>query len=221
MDKLYTMKEASKLLGLSIRHIQKLNQAEKIKCIRTPGGRRRISESEIKRLRGKEEEEKIYAIYARVSSHEQKAKGDLGRQIEYIKNVLPKNCGEAQVITDVGSGLNDERKGLLQLIKLVKENKITDVAIADKDRLTRFGFHYLYEFFLAFGVQIHILNGEKNKSLEDELVQDMLSIVTSFSGKLYGLRSAKIKRLLENVRNAIQEETKERGCTELSSCNQK
>ena len=206
MDQVYTMKEAAKQLGLSVRHMQKLDKAGKIHCIRTPGGRRRISEEEINRLRGKESKKRNFAIYARVSAHEQKQKGDLARQVEYIKSVLPRSREEAVVITDVGSGLNDERKGLKQLMDLIREGKITDVAITNKDRLTRFGFNYLKEFFAGFGAQIHVLDGEEKKSLEQELVQDMLSIVTSFSGKLYGTRSSKRKKLIDNVREIVAEQ---------------
>lgn len=205
MDKLYSMKQARELLGLSIRHMQKLDKVGKIHFIRTPGGRRRISEGEIKRLRGQERQKQTYVVYARVSSHEQKAKGDLERQVAYLKNLVGRDCEEVLIITDVGSGLNDKRKGLLQLMKLAKEGKITDITITDKDRLTRFGFNYLSEFFSSFGVQIHTQSSEQGKTLEEELVQDMLSIVTSFSGKLYGIRSAKRKKLLENVRKVLKE----------------
>ena len=217
MDRLYTMKEASKLLGLSVRHMQKLDKVGKIHFIRTPGGRRRISEEEIKRLRGRSSGKRSFVIYARVSSHEQKKKGDLDRQVEYLMSVISANS-EVQVITDVGSGLNDERKGLKHLMGLIREGNITDVAITDKDRLTRFGFNYLKEFFAAFGVQIRVLNGEDRKSLEEEMVKDMLSIVTSFSGKLYGIRSAKRKKLLANVRKVVKEKEEKSGAgAELSS----
>ncbi len=216
MDKLYTMRQASELVGLTVRYLQILDKRGKIECVRTPGGRRRIPESEIMRLRGKVKSEQNWAIYARVSSHEQKAKGDLNRQIKYLQKLVPKKQEEIKAIMDVGSGLNDNRKGLKELMKLAIAGEISDIAIADKDRLTRFGFQYLKKFFSTFGVEIHVMSGEKNKSLEEELVQDMLSIVTSFSGKLYGIRSAKRKKLLENVREIVQEE-KQEGDTELSS----
>ncbi len=211
MDRLYSPKEASKLLGITVRSIQMLDKGGKIKCVKTQGGRRRIPESEIKRLRGEERQKKVFVIYARVSSHEQKQKGDLERQIEYLKKLLPWESEEVKVITDVGSGLNDRRKGLQELMELVSEKGVTDIAITDKDRLTRFGFHYLEEFSKAFGVRLHVLNGEKTKSLEEELVQDMLSIVTSFSGKLYGLRSSRRKKLLENVKEIVQGKEEKQG----------
>lgn len=205
MNKLLRPKEAAMLLGITVRSLQNLDKEGKIKCIRTEGGRRRFPESEVKRLRGEIKEDKVWVIYARVSSYEQKQKGDLGRQVEYLRRMVPREIREIQEICDVGSGLNDQRKGLIRLMELVSQDKITDVAITDKDRLTRFGFNYLEKFFHSFNVQIHVYNEQQIRSLEYELVTDMLSIVTSFSGKLYGIRSAKRKKLLENVRKVIEE----------------
>ena len=85
MDKLYNMKEASKLLGVSVKHIQRLDREGKIRCLRTLGGRRRIPENEIRRIRGESYKTKRAAIYGRVSSHEQKKKGDLARQIKILR----------------------------------------------------------------------------------------------------------------------------------------
>ena len=208
MDKLYTMRQASELVGMTVRYLQILDKKGKIECVRTPGGRRRIPESEIMRLRGKIKRDCRWAIYARVSSHEQKNKGDLQRQIEYLQKLVPTEAKEIKIISEIGSSLNDKRKGLKTLMDGVIAGEITDIAITDKDRLTRFDFQYILKFFNTFGAKIHIMNAEKGKALEEELVQDMLSIVTSFSGKLYGIRSAKRKRLLENVRQVIQEEKK-------------
>jgi len=210
MDKLYSMKEASRLTGLTVRYLQILNKEGKIECVRTPGGRRRIAESEIKRLRGKRKKDERWAIYARVSSYDQKAKGDLERQIECLKEIIEKQGKEIAIVKwDVGSGLSDRRKGLKELMRLAAQGEISDLAIMDKDRLTRFGFEYLSMYFKAFNVELHIMCGEKNGSIEEELVRDMLSIVTSFSGKLYGIRSAKRKRLLENVRKVVEEKSEE------------
>jgi excisionase family DNA binding protein len=214
MERHYTPKEASLLLGISVGHLQRLDREGKIKCIRTTGGRRRIPESEIKRILG-EKRPKALAIYARVSSHEQKQKGDLRRQIETIKANFPiSDYSAVYEITDVSSGLNDKRKGLIKLISLAQEGKISDIAITFKDRLTRFGYNYLEQFFLSMGVKIHVLDftsGESGcttafkETLEIELVKDMLAIVTSFSGKLYGMRSHKKKRIVENVKEALKE----------------
>ena len=204
MEKHYTPKEASLLLGISVRHIQRIDKEGKIKCIRTTGGRRRIPESEIKRILG-EERPKALEIYARVSSHEQKQKGDLRRQIETIRANFPiSDYSQVYEITDVSSGLNDKRKGLLKLIAMAQEAKISDIAITFKDRLTRFGYNSLEQLFSQNGVTIHVLGSLDKETLEQELVKDMLAIVTSFSGKLYGMRSHKKKRIVENVKSALK-----------------
>ena len=146
MDKLLTMKEAKELLGVSTKTIQNWDKAGIISVVRTPGGRRRIPLSEIERIRGdSSSQKKKLAIYARVSSNEQKQKGDLERQINFVKENLDEEFLLVDTLSDVGSGLNDKRKGLHKLMKLAREKEITDVAIRYKDRLTRFGYGYLEE----------------------------------------------------------------------------
>ena len=107
MERLYTMKEASKLLGVHIRTIQKWDKAGKIRCVRTVGGKRRVPESEIKRILGIHEERKIMG-YARVSSHTQK--DDLERQIELIRKYAEERNWEIEILKDVGSGLKEDRR---------------------------------------------------------------------------------------------------------------
>ena len=111
MEKHYRPKEASEILGLTIRRLQQLEKEGKIRCIRTPGGRRRFPQSELERILGISRE-KVLVVYGRVSSHEQKKKGDLNRQIEYIKEQMDtEEYSEVRVVTDIGSGLNASRRG--------------------------------------------------------------------------------------------------------------
>lgn len=205
MEKLLTMKEACEILGVTTKTIQRWDASGKIAIIRTPGGRRRIPLSEVERLLGKKvASQKKIAIYARVSSNEQKQKGDLERQLEFLKGRIDKQFSVVETITDVGSGLNDKRKGLLKLMKMANDGRITDIAIRYKDRLTRFGYGYLEEYFTSYQVTIHILDDdEKTKTAQEELADDLISIITSFSGRLYGLRSRKHKELKKTVEEAI------------------
>jgi putative resolvase len=208
MDKLMTMKEAKELLGVSTKTIQNWDKAGIINVVRTPGGRRRIPLSEIERIRGdsSSSQKKKLAIYARVSSNEQKQKGDLERQINFVKENIGEDFLIVDTLSDVGSGLNDQRKGLHQLMKLAKDNEITDVAIRYKDRLTRFGYVYLEEYFNSHGVTIHVLDQtEEVKSVQEELADDLISIITSFSGELYGLRSKKHKELQKTAKESIMD----------------
>ncbi len=203
-----TMKEAKELLGVSTKTIQNWDKAGIISVLRTPGGRRRIPLSEVERIRGdsSSSQQKKLAIYARVSSNEQKQKGDLERQINFVKENLGEDFLIVNTLSDVGSGLNDKRKGLHKLMKLAKENEITDVAIRYRDRLTRFGYGYLEEYFNSHGVTIHVLDQEKEtKTVQEELADDLISIITSFSGKLYGLRSKKHKELQKTAKESIMD----------------
>lgn len=209
MEKLYPMHEAIKILGVSLRTLQRWDNAGKIRIVRTPGGRRRVPESEMKKLLGEQEPifvSRVLAIYARVSSHEQKAKGDLDRQVEQVRKRFDHRLfDDVMVITDVSSGLNDRRRGLLQLMRMARKREITDLAISYKDRLTRFGFNYLKTYFESYGVKIQVVNDEGNKkSVYEELVEDLLSIVTSFSGKLYGIRSKKKEEVTSKVKEVFE-----------------
>jgi excisionase family DNA binding protein len=209
MEKLYPMHEATKILGVSLKTLQRWDKLGKIKIVRTPGGRRRVPESEVKRLSGEKEYKpvgRVLAVYARVSSREQKAKGDLDRQVEQVRKRFDHRLfDDILIITDVSSGLNDRRKGLLRLMQMAREGEITDLAVSYKDRLTRFGFNYLKTYFEGYGVKIHIANGEEDKkTVYEELVEDLLSIVTSFSGKLYGIRSKKKEEVTTKIKEVIE-----------------
>ncbi|WP_318618356.1 IS607 family transposase [Sporosarcina sp. YIM B06819] len=205
MEKLLLMKEAVQRLGVTTKTIQRWDKEGKIRIVRTPGGRRRIPLSEVERLTGtKVLTEKKMAIYTRVSSNEQKQKGDLQRQADFVREKMESSYTIVEVISEVGSGLNDKRKGLLKLMRMAKNGEVTDIAVRYKDRLTRFGYGYLEEYFKSYDVTIHVLDAQAtNKSVQEELADDLISIITSFSGKLYGLRSEKHKELKETVEEAI------------------
>jgi len=205
------MKEAGNILGVSVKTLQRWDAQDKIKITRTPGGMRRVPQSEVERLLGSPIEERsserVLGVYARVFSHEQKQKGDLARQVEYIKMKLKGiPIDRIIVVTDVSSGLNDRRKGLFRLMNLARNKQITDIGITYKDRLSRFGFKYLGEFFESFGVKIHIVDGKKdNQSLQEELVDDLISIISSFSGRLYGIRSHKKKKFINSIERQLKD----------------
>lgn len=224
MEKLLNLKTVSELLDVSVKTLQRWDAQGKIKVVRTPNDRRRIPESEVHRILGSENIKinKKLAIYGRVSSNEQKQKGDLERQIQFVQEKMEKlHFSSITTFSDVGSGLNDKRKGLLKIMDLAKKGEITDVAIRYRDRLTRFGYGYLEEYFKSHNVTIHVLDEKENtKSIQEELADDLIGIITSFSGKLYGLRSKKHKELQKTVEEEIirvpnvQNKTSEHECSE-------
>jgi len=201
-EKLYTLKQASEILGVHPKTIQKWDREGKIRVVRTPGGRRRIPESEIKRLLGIQEENGTIIGYARVSSHTQK--DDLERQIEAIREYAKERGWQVQILKDIGSGLNENRKNYRKLLELVVKGEVSKVIITYPDRLTRFGFKTLEFFFQQHGAEIITIH-EKDKTPREELIEDLITIISHFAGKLYGARSHKYKKLKESVKKLIEE----------------
>ena len=106
------------------------------------------------------------------------------RQIEYLEDYCKRNgVFDYSVFSDVASGLNAKRSGLNNLIDAIFSNNVSVVYITYRDRLTRFGFEYLEKFFKYFGVEIIVVCTEDNKSVQEELVDDMMSLIASFSGR--------------------------------------
>lgn len=126
-------------------------------------------------------------------------------------NTLKKTYGEpTHIYQDSGSGLSENRRGLKQLLRDAKKGKFNTLAITQKDRLTRFGYSYLEELLNEHGVTIKILGEEETKTLEEELLQDFMSLVASFSGKFYRLRGYKQQQsLLNKAGDILNEKTKE------------
>ena len=145
-------------------------------------------------------------MYARVSSHDQKQKGDLERQkkslLDYARS---KGYDVVEVLEDVASGLNENREALSKLFDLIERKEISVVIVGFRDRLTRFGFKYLERYFSSHGVRIEVVNGEEPKDVYQELVEDLIALVSSFAEKLYGLRSHKYEKVVEDVKQLIAE----------------
>ncbi|ADB86600.1 IS607 family transposase [Saccharolobus islandicus] len=201
MERLLRPKEACQLLSISYSTLLRWIREGKIRVVTTEGGKYRIPYSEIKKYLEKREEIRA-VIYARVSSSDQKE--DLERQINYLTNyATAKGYKVVEVLKDIASGLNTQRKGLLNLFKLVEERSIDVVLITYKNRLTRFGFEYIEEFFSTMGVKIEVIFGEEPKDATQELVEDLIFIITSFAGN--GMRSHKKTVLVQGVKKLIGE----------------
>ena len=152
------------------------------------GGHRRYEKEEIEKARGIEQEEKKTVIYSRVSSHEQK--NDLKRQTQELEAYCAKeDIEKVETIEDIGSGLNYKKKGLKKLINKVINGEIKRVVISYKDRLVRFGWEILTQVFNLCNVEFVVLHEQGSKGYEQELVEDVLAILTVFTSKIYGKRS--------------------------------
>jgi excisionase family DNA binding protein len=205
-ERLLRPKEVCKRLGISYPTLSRWVREGRIRAIRTAGGVFRIPESEVRRIaEGLPISREVRAvIYARVSSSDQKS--DLERQVQYLTQYCSsKGYRVVDVLSDVASGLKTDRRGLLKLFDYVVNRQVDVVVVTYRDRLTRFGFEYLEHFFNQYGVRIEAAFGEEPKDAYQELVEDLIEIVTSFAGKLYGLRSYKKKRLVEGFKKLLEE----------------
>ena len=206
-------KEVCQRLGISYSTLSRWVREGRIRAIRTAGGKFRIPESEVRRIaEGLPISKEVRAIiYARVSSSDQKS--DLERQIQYLTQYCSsKGYRIVDVLSDVASGLKTDRRGLLKLFNYIVNRQVDVVVVTYRDRLMRFGFDYLDYFFKQYSVRIDVAFGEEPKDAHQELVEDLIEIVTSFAGKLYGMRSHKKKELVEGFKKLLEEvERDERG----------
>lgn len=175
----------------------------KISSERTEGNHRRYDKNMLISLRNKRENVKITIGYCRVSSHDQKQ--DLERQVATVSNYCSAKGYEFRIIEDLGSGLNYNKKGLKELIGLVCEREIDRIVVNYKDRLIRYGYEIIEELCELNGVKIEVINHTEDKTYEHELVDDVLSIITVFSSKLYGSRSHKVKEIQEQSKEMFKE----------------
>lgn len=158
----------------------------------TPSGQRVFTQTHVDEFLGKtgETKEERVVFYTRSST------GDKS-MLETQRMLLTRSYGEPQrVVKDAGSGLNENRKGLESLMNNAKAGDFDVLCVTEKDRLTRFGYKYLEEFFLSNGVSVRVLGETEKKTLNEELMQDFMSLIASFSGKFYRLRGYEQKKLL-------------------------
>ena len=192
---------AARELGLHPLTVRRWIKQGKLQAVRV-GLEARIPRTEIERFLGKTDD-RLLILYARVSGHGQKT--DLERQKERLVAWANENRpGRRQLLLfDIGSGISTTRKQLQRLLHLVVKDEVAEIAITYPDRLTRFGQDYLNVLFESFGVTLTVLEPDETKTPEADLVRDMLALIASFSGRLYGMRSHKQKELLKCAREVL------------------
>ncbi|MFE1745789.1 IS607 family transposase [Coleofasciculus sp. H7-2] len=199
--------EAAKELGVSVDTIRRWADAQKLKSIRAPSGHRRFYLGDIKRLTPRELkqlDERITINYARVSSHDQKQ--DLVRQVQVLESFSAANGWQYETIQDLGSGLNYNKKGLQKLLKRIMQGDVGRLVLTHKDRLLRFGAELVFAMCEEFETEVVIVNkSHEEMTFEQELVQDMIELITVFSARLYGSRSKKNKKLLDGMTQAVKD----------------
>ena len=187
----YKPKDFAELLGVSVKTLQRWDRDGILKANRTPTDRRYYTYDQYLQFKGIQTENDIRdtVIYARVSTRNQK--DDLQNQVEFLKQFCnAKGIIVNQCVEDFGSGLNYNRKKWNRLLDEVMANKIKTIVISNKDRFIRFGHDWFEKFCEKFNTKIIIVNNE-TLSPNEELVQDIISILHVFSCRLYGLRKYK------------------------------
>lgn len=199
MGNFLKVKDVAQILKVSpsaVRHYTNTNQLE---CSRTKNGQRVFTQENIDRYLGAAPEVKT-AFYIRSSSGDEKL---LDSQLSLLTEVYGQPL---KIFKDKASGLNENRKGLKSLIEHAKKGEVTRVCVTAKDRLTRFGFTYLKDHLETLNVETLVLNEVSSKTIQEELMQDFMSLIASFSGKFYRLRGfEQQKRLLEKAKGNIDE----------------
>jgi putative resolvase len=192
--------EAARALGVSVKTIQRWDKAGLLPVIRTATNQRRIPFDTVHQLLKGQGKALRCAIYARVSSAKQEQEGNLTRQVERLQRVAQeRNYEMVALIQEQASGLNEKRKGLKQLFHLIDHQEIDLVLIEDPDRLVCFGYGYLEETFRWKQVRIEVVEPPKVQTPTEELVADVLSIVTVFSGRLDGSRAKTIRSCVSHA----------------------
>jgi putative resolvase len=194
MDKIYRPYEFGKLIGRTTQTLQRWDRLGILKAHRTPTNRRYYTHDQYLQVIGQKAQERRIAAYCRVSGAGQKA--DLASQRAAVEQFcIAAGKPVALWLQDTGSGLNYRRKNFVALMEMVERGEVSEIVIAHKDRLVRFGYEWFERFCQSHGTTITVMNAE-SLSPEEEMTQDLLSIIHCFSSRLYGLRKYK-KRIVE------------------------
>ena len=204
MDRLVPIGEAAKILGVAITTLRRWDKTGRLTPEKTASGHRRYDILKLKpeMYRAAQNEERKTIAYARVSSHDQK--NDLERQKQVLELYCARQGWTYEIVSDLGSGMNYHKKGLKRLINDILSEKAGRLVVTHKDRLLRFGAELVFAVCEAKQVEVVILNQGEDTAFEEDLAKDVLEIITVFSARLYGSRSRKNKKLLEDVLKAVE-----------------
>jgi len=197
MDRLVSVGEIAELKAVSVDTVRRWEKEGKIKSVRTDGGHRRYRLADFVEEKGGKT-----IAYARVSSHDQKS--DLDRQDAVLSAYCQSKEWNFEVIRDLGSGMNYRKKGLSKLLNALLDGDVARLVITHKDRLLRFGSELIFSVCEYHDVEIVILNKKDDATFEEDLASDVLEIITVFSARLYGSRSHKNKKIIENLVKSLE-----------------
>ena len=201
MSKYYSINKFSKILGISVQTLRNWDKKGKLHPHHTSSnGYRYYSHEQLNQVMNvKPNLDRSVIGYCRVSSNKQK--DDLERQIDNVRIYLQAKGQPFEIISDIGSGIDYKKKGLQELIRRISQNQVEKVVVLYKDRLLRFGFELIEYITSLYNCEIEIIDNTE-KSEQQELVEDLVQMITVFSCKLQGKRANKAKKL---IRELIQE----------------
>ncbi len=208
MNRYVGIGEAAKALGVSAITLRRWEASGRLMSERSPSGHRRYDLAKLRPelYRAADDAARKTIAYARVSSHDQK--DDLERQKQVLELYCAKQGWTFEVIADLGSGMNYNKKGLKRLLDELVDGQIGRLVITHKDRLLRFGAELVFAICAAKNVEVVILNQGEDTTSEEDLAKDVLEISTVFSARLYGSRSRKNQKLLDGVKQAVENAAK-------------
>lgn len=198
--KFYSIGQFSKLIGKTNQTLRNWDKDGILKPHHvSESGYRYYSQEQLNHFLGLKQEVQLNKKtigYCRVSSNKQK--DDLERQIENVKTYMYAKGYSFEIISDIGSGINYNKKGLNKLIDMVTNSEVEKIVILYKDRLIRFGYELIENICNKYGTTIEIIDNTE-KTEEQELVEDMIQIVTVFSERLQGKRANKAKKMIKEL----------------------
>lgn len=174
-------------------------QQGRLECDLNPGGQRVFSQAQVDAFTGKTREPRR-VFYVRSSS------GNKEAMVSQERELTEKFGQPLKVYSDAGSGMSENRRGLARLLRDASKDVFNEVCVTYEDRLTRFGANYLVALLEKDDVTINVANDKMSASIEEELLQDFMSLLASFSGRFYRLRSkASQRQLLEKAQGVLSE----------------
>ena len=204
--KYYSSKTVTQMLGVTAQTLRNWDREGKLKpaYIKSNGYRYYSEESILAYTQERKTKKNLNVIgYARVSSKKQL--DDLERQVGNIKEYISSKYESFDIITDVGSGINYNKPGLLKLIEKINKKEVDLIVVLYKDRLLRFGFELVEYFAKLNNVSIEVLENKMDKTQDQELVEDLVQIITVFSCKIQGKRKSKTREIMDEFSQKIQE----------------
>ena len=202
--KYYSSKTVTQILGVTAQTLRNWDKEGKLKpsYVKSNGYRYYSEDSILSYTQERKTKKNLNVIgYARVSSKKQA--DDLDRQVNNLKTYLDSKYTDYEIMTDIGSGINYTKPGLKKLIEKINRKEVDLIVVLYKDRLLRFGFELIEYFAELNNVKIEVLD-KIDKNQDQELVEDLVQIVTVFSGKIQGKRNAKTKELIDEFSQKIE-----------------